>query len=196
MRKWSGVFTAAIMLYSFLFSVTLHAQAGRAELNGQIRDETGAMVRAAKITLVETTTNHTTLTTASEAGLFSFTNLKPGLYAVTVEAQNFQRFVREGIQLATGERINLDLALKVGNVANVITIAADASLLRTEQASLGQVIDNRKIVSLPLNGRNFLSLVSLSPGVAAPPRTSEGPAFPRIIANSDRNSQQLHAHSQ
>ncbi len=189
MRSWMSKFVFVVALVSLSFS--LHAQAGRAELNGQIRDEAGATIRAAKITLMEVATNNSITTTSNEEGFLSFTNLKPGLYAVTVAAQGFHRLVREGIRLATGERVNVNLTLKVGSVADVITIAADASLLRTEQASLGQVIDNRKIVSLPLNGRNFLSLVSLSAGVAAPPRTSEGVSFPRINGGRPRVNEYL-----
>ncbi len=189
MRSWMSKFVFVVAMVSLPFS--LCAQAGRAELNGQIRDEAGATIRAAKITLTEVTTNSSITTTSNEEGLFTFTNLKPGLSAITVEAQGFHRLVREGLQLATGERVNVTLTLKVGSVADIITIAADASLLRTEQASLGQVIDNRKIVSLPLNGRNFLALVSLAAGVAAPPRTSEGISFPRINGGRPRVNEYL-----
>lgn len=170
---------------------SLHAQAGRAELTGQLHDSAGAEVRAAQLTLTEIATNIPQTTTTNQEGLFAFTNLKPGLYKLTVEATGFQRLVREGIRLATGERINVEVVLTVGSLTDVVTISADASLLRTEQASLGQVIDGRKIVSLPLNGRNFLSLVSLAPGVASPPRTSEGPSFPRINGGRPRVNEYL-----
>jgi hypothetical protein len=172
-------------------SILCLAQAGRAELNGQIRESAGAIVRAAHITLTDVATNIPQTTIANQDGLFGFTNLKPGFYKLTVEAAGFQRLAREGIQLTTGERIHLDLTLTVGSITEIITISEPASLLRTEQAGLGQVIDNRKIVSLPLNGRNFLSLVSLSPGVAAPPRTSEGPSFPRINGGRPRVNEYL-----
>jgi hypothetical protein len=106
--------------------------------------------------------------------------LKPGLYNITIEANGFKQSVREGVRLATGERVRLDFVLEPGAVTEVVTINQDASLLRTESGSLGQVIGNRKIVDIPLNGRNFLSLVSLSAGVAQPPPTTAGPSFPRI----------------
>ncbi len=191
MRLWANKLFFVGMTLSLLSHSSLYAQAGRAELNGQIHDETGATVRAAKITLTEVATNGTSEKTSNKEGLFTFTNLKPGLYAIKIEAQGFQKLVREGVRLTTGERVSVELTLKVGKVADIITIAADASLLRTEQASLGQVIDQRKIVSLPLNGRNFLSLVSLSPGVAAPPRTAEGPSFPRINGGRPRVNEYL-----
>jgi hypothetical protein len=180
-----------VLCGSIFCLASIHAQAGRAELSEQLRDSAGAIVRAAQITLTEVATNIPQTTTAHQDGLFAFTNLKPGLYKLTIEAPGFQRLVRESIQLSTGERINLALVLTVGNIAEIITIAEPTSLLRTEQATLGQVIDGRKIVSLPLNGRNFLSLVSLAPGVAAPPRTSEGPSFPRINGGRPRVNEYL-----
>ena len=96
-------------------------------------------------------------TTSGKDGVYTVTNLRPGLYNVTVEAQGFRRFVQEGVRLMTGERIRLDVALTVGGVNEEVKVSADASLLRTETGSLGQVIPNRRIVDLPLNGRNFFT---------------------------------------
>jgi hypothetical protein len=81
--------------------------------------------------------------------------------------------------------------LTAGNVEESVSVTADASLLRTESASLGQVINDRSITSLPLNGRNFLSLVTLSAGVAAPPRTTDGPSLPRINGGRPRVNEYL-----
>jgi hypothetical protein len=85
----------------------------------------------------------------------------------------------------------VDVVLQPGVVAETVTVSQDASLLRTETGSLGQVIRNRKIVNLPLNGRNFLSLVTLSAGVAQPPPTTAGPSFPRINGGRPRTNEYL-----
>ena len=111
---------------------------------------------------------------------------------VSVRAAGFRRQVREGVRLTTGERIRLEIALTVGEVAEEIRISADASLLRTESASLGQVIPNRRIVDLPLNGRNFFSLIALAPGVAAPPPTTAGPSLPRLNGGRPRVNEFLY----
>ena len=100
--------------------------------------------------------------------------------------RGFKRFLQEGVRLTTGERVRVDIVLTIGNLDESVTVTSDASLLRTESSSLGQVVNNRSVVSLPLNGRNFLSLVPLSPGVAAPPRTPDGPALPRINGGRPR----------
>jgi uncharacterized membrane protein len=146
------------------------AQAAQAELTGDVRDGSGAGVAKATVTATQTETGDVTKTTSGKEGVYTVTNLRPGLYNVTVEAQGFRRFVQEGVRLMTGERIRLDVALTVGGVNEEVKVTADASLLRTETGSLGQVIPNRRIVDLPLNGRNFFTLITLVPGVAAPQR--------------------------
>src|SRR5215831_14205521 len=154
------------------------AQAAQAELTGEIHDQNGGALPAARINLTAVDTKRVFSTISTESGLYLFTNLPPGGYTITVEATGFKKFVQEGVRLSTGERVRADIVLTVGNVEESISVTADASLLRTESASLGQVIDNHSITSLPLNGRNFLSLVTLSAGVAAPPRTTDGPSLP------------------
>src|SRR5882672_3868469 len=116
------------------------AQAGQAELTGDVRDGSGARVAKATVTVTQTETGDVTKTTSGKDGGYTVTNLRPGLYTVTVEAQSFRRFVQEGVRLTTGERIRLDVALTVGGVNEEVKVTADASLLRTETGSLGQVI--------------------------------------------------------
>ncbi len=162
------------------------AQAGKAELTGEVRDQAGARVARAAVTIKQLETGDATTATTGADGIYTATNLLPGQYTVTVEAQSFRRFVREGVRLTTGERIRVDVTLTIGGVEEEVKINSDASLLRTETGSLGQVIPNRRIVDLPLNGRNFFSLITLVPGVAAPPPTTAGPSFPRINGGRPR----------
>src|SRR6267143_1084855 len=168
-----------------------HAQAGKAELTGSVSDQNTAAIAQARVSVTEIATGQTYSTRVTHNGDYSFTNLKPGMYNLAVEASGFKRSLREGVQLATGERVRLDIVLEPGAVAESVTVNQDASLLRTETGSLGQVIQNRKIVDLPLNGRNFLSLVTLSAGVAQPPPTSAGPSFPRINGGRPRTNEYL-----
>ncbi len=177
-----------------LFTLTVHplisvaaAQAGQAELTGEIRDPSGALIPDAKITLTRAESKESHASTAGAAGVYTLTGLKPGAYTITVEAQGFKRLVQEGVQLATGERVRLDLEMTPGGVDESITVTGDASLLRTESGSLGQVIGNRKIVDLPLNGRTFVSLAALAPGVALPPASF----FPRINGGRPRTNEYL-----
>jgi hypothetical protein len=102
-------------------------------------------------------------------GNYAVQRLAPGTYRVRVELSGFHTVTRNGIRLATGETLRLDLQLDVGGVTEAITVTGDAPVLRSEASGLGQVIDNRKVVELPFNGRNFITLASLAPGVALPP---------------------------
>ena len=174
----------------------VHAQAGKAELTGEVRDQNGAIVAPSRVVVTEVATGQTYSTTVSDSGDYTLTNLKPGTYTVAVEADSFKRFVRDGVSLATGERVRVDVVLQPGAVSESVLVSQDATLLRTESGSLGQVITNRKIVDIPLNGRNFLSLVTLSAGVAQPPPTTAGvlgPGFGSITSAGDPRVIQLGA---
>src|SRR6185369_8784796 len=181
------LFIALILLCSHL----AHAQSGQAELTGEVRDQTGAGVASADVKITELSTNRTFNTTTSDAGIYTATNLKPGRYSIAVDAPGFKQTLREQLTLSTGERLRIDVTLETGAISESITIKDDAPLLRSESGSLGQVVDSRKITDIPLNGRNFLSLVSLSAGVAQPPPTSAGPSFPRINGGRPRTNEYM-----
>jgi hypothetical protein len=181
----------AIFALTFLtYAVPTNGQAAKSELLGEVRDQNGSLVSQAKITLTDTATGQTSVSTANQ-GHYTATNLRPGVYNIAVEANGFKHMAQQGVRLATGERVRLDFMMEAGAITEVVNINQDASLLRTESGSLGQVIRNRKIVDIPLNGRNFLSLVSLSAGVAQPPPTTAGPSFPRINGGRPRTNEYL-----
>jgi len=183
----SALFFISLIALTIYSASPVRAQAGQAELTGIISDVSGAGLAGARVTITETLTNRSFDATSNDEGLYVATNLKPGLYTITVTGiAGFNKLVREGVRLATGERVNLDLELPIAAVTETVVVREDASLLRTESSSLGQVIGNRKITDIPLNGRNFLSLVALSPGVAQPPPTSAGASFPRINGGRPR----------
>ena len=155
----------------FLVSVTAAAagQVGAGALTGVVSDGTGQAVPGASVTATAVGTNQArTVITAADGG-YSIHGLAPGEYRVRVELNGFQPVSRDGVGVATGETIRLDLQVTVGGLSEAVTVTADASLLRSATSGLGQVIDNAKIVDLPLNGRSFISLAGLAPGVALPP---------------------------
>ena len=164
------------------------AQAGQAELTGTVTDETKAVVTGARVTLTEVETNQSFSAGTGESGVYIFTNLKPGHYDVAAEAPGFKKVIRQGVRLATGERITLDLQLPIGTVGETVSVVADASLLRSETGSLGQVVSNRKIVDIPLNGRTFVQLAALAPGILLPPASF----FPRINGGRPRTNEYLY----
>jgi hypothetical protein len=180
-----------LILFTVLFVSSAQAQSSRAELTGRVTDQADAAVPNARVSLTQVTTNWTAETTTNREGIYSFTNLRPGLFRAEVEANGFKRLTRETLNLATGERIAVDFKLEAGTISESVVVQDDAPLLRSETGSLGQVIENRKIVDIPLNGRNFLQLVSLSAGVAQPPPTTAGPSFPRINGGRPRTNEYL-----
>lgn len=181
-----------LLLFAFMTGApATRAQAGRSEITGVVHDQSGALIPQGCIRVTEVSTTQVFTSIIGDAGTFTITNLKPGHYTVTVEVPGFKTYVRSGVQLATGERVRLDITLDPGQLSESVTISEDAAPLRTESGSLGQVVNNRKIVDLPLNGRNFLSLVSLSAGVAQPPPSTAGPSFPRINGGRPRTNEYL-----
>lgn len=147
------------------FALTAPAQTGNATLSGYIKDPSGAMVPAAQIAIRNTATNVTQKTQSSADGRFSVTNLIPGDYAITVQAQGFRTVDRGGVQLRVGDRLGLDITLEVGATADRVTVTAEVPLVRTEDAQAGLVIDNKRIQDLPQYNRDPLAFVFLAPNV-------------------------------
>lgn len=172
----------------WICSLPACAQVGSGELTGEVRDPSSKLVAGARVTLTENATNLATTSSTSQGGVYEFSSLKPGRYILTVEAAGFKRFIREDIGIPTGERVKVDVELALGSASESITVTADASPLRTESATMGQVVDTRTIVALPLNGRTFVSLVGLSAGVDLPPNST----LPRLNGSRPRTNEYLY----
>lgn len=164
------------------------AQSGQAEITGIIADANGAPVAKAEVKLIGLQTASETRTVTNAAGLYLFTGLRPGAYKLKIVAPGFQPYEHDGLTLTTGERLRVDETLPVAALTAQVVVTGDAPLLRTESASLGQVIGNRQITALPLNGRNFVPLVALTPGVTLPP----GSTFPRLNGGRPRVNEYLY----
>ena len=149
----------------FVFGLTAFAQQETATLTGEVKDGTGAVVPGATITLTNVETSISLKTETNEQGVFFVASLKPGPYSITVEKSGFKKTVRSGITLQVNQAARADLVLQVGDVSNTIEIVEAATLLETESSARGSVIDQKKIVELPLNGRDYNQLALLSPGV-------------------------------
>jgi hypothetical protein len=135
-------------------------------IGGEVRDPSGALVPNATVTVTNTATNVARGTTTNTAGLYSFPDLVPGTYDVKVVAAGFDTTVKAGILLQVQQAVRADFALAVGQATQTVEVAANASQLATENATVGTVIEEQRIMDLPLNGRSYFSLVALSPNVA------------------------------
>jgi len=135
------------------------------EITGEVTDQSGAVAPNASITATNTATNASRMTRTNQAGIYSFPALVPGPYQVKVESPGFQSAVRSNIELQVQQTARVDFTLVVGQAAQTVEVSSTALLLATESATVGTVIEQKSIVDLPLNGRNFLQLVALSPNV-------------------------------
>ena len=134
-------------------------------ITGEVKDQTGAMVPNAAVTATNTATNVARTTLTNTSGVYSFPGLIPGTYQVKVAAGGFQTAVTNNIELQVQQTARVDFSLAVGQGSQTVEVAANAALLATENATVGTVIEEKSIMELPLNGRNFFSLVALSPNV-------------------------------
>src|SRR5438309_1243274 len=149
----------------FLFVSILGAQGFRATVVGRVTEDTRPVVPGATVTITNTGTNDSRSAVVNERGEYSIPPLAPGQYTLTAEYTGFNKVVRSGIVLETNQQARLDIVLKVGGITEEVQVSAAAPLVTTENASLGNVVDQKKIVELPLNGRDYLQLAFMQPNV-------------------------------
>jgi hypothetical protein len=165
----------------------LSAQVAAAEITGIVKDQAGALVSGASVTVTSVNTNRQRVAVSTGAGVYTAPSLPPGEYRVDVELSGFKPIRRAGIRLSTGEKTRIDFTLAVGDIREQVAVTVDSPMLRAESASLGAVVEQEQVVQLPLNGRSFITLASLAPGVALPPTA----AFPRINGGRPRTNEYL-----
>jgi hypothetical protein len=148
----------------------LAAQITSGEITGTITDSAGAVIAGATVTATNPATNTQRTTQTSNAGVYTLTALPPGGYTLRVEKEGFSSQVRSGIELQVAQVARFDLTLQVGSVTEIVEVRGGAPLIETDNTSIGTVIENTRILDLPLNGRNYLQLAALTPGAttAAP----------------------------
>ena len=135
------------------------------EITGLVTDSSGATLGGATVTVMNKATASTRITTTNSEGLYAFPSLSPGLYELKVEQQGFKTARLDNITLAVQQTARLDVKMEIGAVGETLTITSNSALLNAESATVGTVIENRTVTELPLNGRNYLNLVALSPNV-------------------------------
>lgn len=178
-----------IICLLLLAASLLPGQVITATLSGTITDPTGSVVSNAKVTAVNLETNLERRTTAGSDGRFVLPFLPVGRYSLKVEAPGFRSFVQEPIELSVNQAATVDAQLTVGQTSETVTVSADANLVGTDTSQIGSVVESKRIVELPLNGRNILQFVQLMPGAAivnAPQAFATARFGPSLVINGSR----------
>jgi hypothetical protein len=154
------------VLFSLVAAVSvLSAQTATGTLTGTVTDSSGAIVSGAKVAVVNTGTSSRFEVVTNESGIYTAPLLQPGSYEVNVAAPGFKSFTQSGIVLRVQQQGRVDVVLQVGGVNESISVQGDAAVVEATTSSIGKVVDNKRILELPLNTRNVYSLVNLTPGV-------------------------------
>src|SRR5579884_2789407 len=181
------------VISSIALSITLQsvcrAQAGKAELFGTIVDPQHLPVAAAKVTCTEQASGSHFETVSDASGSYHLLGLAPGEYSLVIEKPGFETYRQENIALRIGDQVRLDVALTVGQSSQSVDVRAAATLLETSNGSVNYHLTEHQIEALPLDGRNFIPLVALSPGVALP---GGGSLLPRIDGSRPRTNEYLY----
>lgn len=158
---------AALSFCSFLM---LSAGVARADITGSISglvtDPSGAVIPGATVvaTALSTNVKHTTVTDAS--GFYSFPALNVDVYTINLAQPGYDRFTMQGIKINANSAIRVDIRLQLGKVTNTVSVRSDALHIETQSTQMGEVIDSSRITAVPLNGRSFINLLALQPGVS------------------------------
>src|SRR5262249_15254157 len=160
------------LVWLCLLSFGALGQEFRATMTGRVLDQNKAAVASATVTVRNPRTNEAVSVTTNAEGVYNIPFLQPGSYNISVEASGFKKYVRDNQELQVGQTATIDIALEVGAATETVTITADTPLLEETKADRGNVIENRRVVELPLNARNPFMLATLTPGI-----TYNGPAI-------------------
>ena len=155
---------ACMMIIAFAASTLLHGQGSSATILGVVQDQSSAVLPGANITITNVETGTVRSSVTGARGEYRVAALQPGSYELKVELTGFQSEVRKGVTLSVGQEANLAFTLAVGNVAESVTITADAPLIETTNAVVSRVVDPTLMREIPLNNRSFLDLVPMVGG--------------------------------
>src|SRR5216684_6249262 len=184
MLKLTQLIRILTALTLFVFCATAIAQTGTSNITGTVRDTAGAVVPGATVTAKNDATGVTSTQTTNDSGVYAFTALPVGNYTVTVEKQGFKTLQKTKNALEVGTPLTVDAALEVGSVSETVTVTGGTEQLQTANATIGNVVEQKAIEALPLNGRNPLTLLLLEPGVV---QRSQGAAGSGVHVNGSRD---------
>src|SRR5690242_3588787 len=187
---WSEMIIVCLLIG---LPVSLQAQV-TGSISGYVKDQTGAAVPQANVTATLVSQNSSMSTTSNSEGFYQFTAVQPGPYTVTVEKDGFQKLTHTNVTVTASQPVRLDLQLALGRVTQAVEVSAAPPLVNTSSATTSDLIDDRRIVDLPLNGRNVIGLAVTVPGVLnvnAPQQLSDARSGPTMNVSGGRDNMNL-----
>jgi hypothetical protein len=161
--KWSKA--ALVLAASLLMVPAAFAQSDNAQLSGFVRDNSGAVIPGASVTIKNEATGLERIIQTNESGYYVVSSIPPGSYTVSVSAKGFKRFIQSQNRLTASIPITVDAVLQVGELADQVEVKASVANVQLESATVGRTVEARQILEMMLNGRNPLFLSQLKPGV-------------------------------
>jgi hypothetical protein len=155
------------LLVVSLFAVPMLAQKTSGTIRGVVTDPSGAVIANVPVVVKSTSTGQERTVTTSTQGEYNAAELNPGIYVVSVKAANFKETTSSNVEVHTSDTTVFNVQLQVGSTSEQVTVAASEIQVQTDNAGLGEVVTGEQVRELPLNGRSFVQLTQLQPGVSA-----------------------------
>src|SRR5579862_8133798 len=175
-----AVWIAPIIIFLVLHATGFAQAVNNAQIHGSVQDPSGAVVSGAQVVATSTSTGSTESTVSGSDGNFVLADLQVGGYKLEVTASGFKKYEQTGILLEVGRNVQVNISLKIGAASQVVQVSADAAMVETQDTSISEVMDQQRIVDLPLNGRQATDLILLSGGAAMPPNAAS-----RVVTTHD-----------
>ncbi|HUA91193.1 MAG TPA: carboxypeptidase regulatory-like domain-containing protein [Terracidiphilus sp.] len=172
------IITAGLVL--FLHALAFGQAVNNGQIHGVVQDPSGAVVPGAQIQATSVSTGTVRSTVSGADGSFVIPDLQVGQYSLEVTAAGFSKYKQTGIVLQVGQNVQVNIGLKVGSASQEVQVSADAAMVETQDTSISEVMDQQRIVDLPLNGRQATDLILLSGGAAMPPNAAS-----RVVTTHD-----------
>ena len=161
MMRWGFKLSVFLILAPY----SLWAQSISGTILGSVQDTTGAAVPGASVTIINSETALTRVATTNSTGEYDVPSLPPGTYNIAVEMKGFKKVSLSGVRLNVDQKARVDLKLEVGDLAESVQVQAAVPLVQSDSSELGVTVNESQIKELPLNGRDFVQLTRLIPGV-------------------------------
>jgi Carboxypeptidase regulatory-like domain/TonB-dependent Receptor Plug Domain len=185
---------AIFFLFALFHSSNLLGQTAVDNISGYVRDSSGASVPGATVTARMTEQQFVRTTSTDSEGFYNFPAMPPGTYELAFEGKGFQRQTQTGVTLTVNQNLRADSSLQLGTVETQVTVEATAPIVDTTSPTLSGLIDDRRVVDLPLNGRNVIGLARILPGVLnveAPQQMNDARGGPEMNVNGGRANMNL-----